>query len=88
VPIVRATGGLADTVIPYDGNKGTGFSFGAYTSQEMMAAIKQALTVFSDPNRWHALSLSGMSQDWSWSRSARQYLQLYHGIRSKRHPEG
>jgi starch synthase len=88
VPIVRATGGLADTVIPYDEDRGTGFSFSAYASQEMMAAIKQALAVYSDTNRWCALRRRGMSQDWSWNRSARQYIQLYHSIRSKRHPEG
>ena len=88
VPIVRATGGLADTVIPYDGGKGTGFCFKAYSSGEMMAAIREALSVYADPVSWQALRIRGMSQDWSWNRSARQYMQLYHSIRSKRHPEG
>ncbi len=88
VPIVRATGGLADTVIPYDGEKGTGFSFRGYNSREMMAAIKNALAVFSDQDRWRALSIRGMSQDWSWDRSAHQYMQLYRTIRSKKHREG
>ena len=88
VPIVRATGGLADTVIPCDGDAGTGFSFGAYASREMMAAIRQALAVYSNAGRWRALRVRGMSQDWSWNRSASQYMQLYQTIRSKRHPEG
>ena len=88
VPIVRATGGLADTVTPYDGDMGTGFSFTAYASKEMMVAIRQAMAVYSDPNRWRALCIRGMSQDWSWNRSALQYMQLYRSIHLKRHPEG
>lgn len=88
VPIVRATGGLADTVIPYDGAKGTGFSFSEYSSKKMMAAIKQALMVYSDPVRWQALGIRIMSQDWSWDKSARQYMQLYRSIHLKKHPEG
>ena len=87
-PIVRATGGLADTVIPYDEDKGTGFCFSAYSSIEMMAAIRHALAVYSDPMRWRGLILRGMSQNWSWNRSALQYMQLYGSIHSKRHPEG
>jgi starch synthase len=83
VPIVRATGGLADTVLQYDGEKGTGFRFGEYSSQEMMSAIRQALSVYSDPQQWQALSLRGMSQDWSWKRSAAEYLELYKSICAK-----
>jgi starch synthase len=88
VPVVRATGGLADTVIPFDGGKGTGFAFKSYNSREMMAAIAEALAVYSDTDRWRALIVRGMSQDWSWDRSARQYMQIYQSIRSKRRPEG
>jgi starch synthase len=84
VPIVHATGGLIDTVIPYNGDSGTGFRFSDYSVDGMMAAIKQALAVYSDPDRWHALRVRGMSQDWSWDRSAAQYIQLYRSIYSKR----
>jgi starch synthase len=80
IPIVRATGGLADTVIPYSGNEGTGFSFRGYSSAEMMAAIRQALMVYADPVRWQALAMRIMSQDWSWNKSASQYVQLYRSI--------
>jgi starch synthase len=83
VPIVRATGGLADTVIQYDGEKGTGFRFGKYSSREMMGAIRQALNVYSDPQKWQTLLLRGMSQDWSWKRSAAEYLELYKSIYAK-----
>jgi starch synthase len=88
VPVVRATGGLADTVIPYDEENGTGFSFSGYSSTEMMAAIRQALTVYSDPVRWQALRARIMSQDWSWDKPAGQYMQLYRDIHRMKHPEG
>jgi starch synthase len=87
VPIVRATGGLADTVVPYDGESGTGFSFSEYASAAMIAAIKQAIGVYADAKRWKALMLKGMAEDWSWARSASEYMQLYRGIHLKRHPE-
>ena len=86
VPIVRATGGLADTVIQYDGKKGTGFRFDKYSSGEMMSAIRRALSVYADPRRWQELLLRGMSQDWSWKRSAAEYLELYKSIRAKKSP--
>ena len=87
IPIVRATGGLADTVIPYSGESGTGFSFSRYRPMDMMVAIKQALEAYSDQARWQALTVRAMSQDWSWDRSAIQYMQLYRSIYLKRHPE-
>jgi starch synthase len=88
IPIVRKTGGLADTVIPLDHETGTGFTFLGYSVVEMMAAIKQALTVYSNPALWQPLMIRAMSQDWSWKRSARQYMQLYHCIFSDKHPVG
>jgi starch synthase len=82
VPIVRATGGLADTVADYDlyTDTGTGFSFIKYSAQEMLTAIKRALIVYSDPRRWEELARRGMSQDWSWERSAARYMELYDKI--------
>ena len=87
VPVVRKTGGLADTVIPYDheSGTGTGFSFLQYSAEAMMAAIRQALQVYSDTGAWNALVLRAMSQDWSWSRSANQYRKLYQDIRANKH---
>ncbi len=86
IPVVRKTGGLADTVIPFDREAGTGFVFSEYSADEMMAAIRQALKVYADPALWQALMLRAMSQDWSWDKSACQYLELYQGIYSKKHP--
>jgi starch synthase len=89
IPIVRATGGLADTVIPYHDHDttGTGFSFSEYASGAMMTAIKQALIAYADPDRWLDLTKRVMSQDWSWNKSAAQYVQLYQSI-LKKHAEG
>lgn len=87
IPIVRKTGGLADTVIPYDQEGSTGFSFSEYSSGEMVQCIKQALGVFSDVACWQALMVRAMRQDWSWNNSARQYMRLYSSIYSKKHPD-
>jgi len=87
IPIVRKTGGLADTVIPFEREAGNGFVFSAYSADEMMEAIKQALTVYSDPTLWQSLRNRAMSQDWSWDKSARRYMELYQSIYLNRHPE-
>ncbi len=76
-----------DTVLPYEGENGTGFCFSDYSVEGMLAAIKQALNLYSDPDLWHTLSVRGMHQDWSWNMSAMQYLQLYRSIYLKRNSE-
>jgi len=79
VPVVRATGGLADTVIDADRHPqtGTGFVFEAYEAAQMLDAIKRALRCFDDPKTWRALQRRGMSQDFSWRKSAKKYLEIY-----------
>jgi starch synthase len=86
IPIVRNTGGLADTVIPHDQESGTGFSFSEYSAREMVQCIRQALEVFSDVSRWQGLMVRAMRQDWSWDNSAKQYKRLYQSIYSRKHP--
>src|SRR5437773_5675845 len=73
VPVVRAVGGLADTV--RDGQ--TGFVFQEYTPAALVTALRRALTVFPDKARWRALQAAGMRQDHSWDRSAREYVKIY-----------
>ena len=79
VPIVRAVGGLSDTVTNYSprSTKATGFVFKAYTPEALLAALRQALALFSDRKRWSALQAAGMKQDHSWDRSAREYVTMY-----------
>ncbi|KUK31156.1 MAG: Glycogen synthase [Thermoanaerobacterales bacterium 50_218] len=78
IPVVRATGGLADTIQNFDGKKGNGFSFEPYDSDALLEAVKRAVAVYNDhPDQWHCLKVNGMKADHSWSRSASEYLQLY-----------
>lgn len=79
VPVVRATGGLDDTIEPYDPRtgRGTGFKFEAYNGQALLAAVRQALEVFRDPAAWRRLQANGMAKDFSWQASASEYARLY-----------
>ena len=79
VPIVRATGGLADTVEPYDGAKGTGtgFRFDTPDGTGLMWAVDQALAAWKERKAWGALVKRGMTREFSWERSAREYVALY-----------
>jgi starch synthase len=78
VPVVRAVGGLADTVEDYDGlARGTGFRFDAYTPQALLTATRRALDVFRDRRAWRGLVERGMAEDNSWERSAARYEALY-----------
>lgn len=83
VPIVRETGGLKDTVIPYNEyeSSGTGFSFANYNAHEMLNAIRYAEKIYYDNKReWNKLIDRGMTQDYSWNSSARKYEELYYQL--------
>jgi starch synthase len=75
VPVVRATGGLDDTV-----DEQTGFKFREYSAPAMMAALKEAIAAYRNPQRWRALQRAGMARDFSWGRSAAEYLALYRAL--------
>jgi starch synthase len=79
VPIVRAVGGLADTVreVSSDGRTPNGFVFHDYAPEALLEAIRRALNVFRDPSRWRALQAAGMAEDHSWDRSAAEYVKIY-----------
>src|SRR5690606_7171550 len=78
-PIVRETGGLCDTVQPYNRytGEGHGFSFSHYNAHEMLEAIKFALEMFRDPEHWQRLLNNMARQDFSWASSAKQYEDVY-----------
>lgn len=80
VPVVRRTGGLADTVIDVDGQsgEGTGFLFREYTPDAMLEGIDRALALFSRKRAWAKVVKAGMQQDFSWTQSARAYELVYH----------
>jgi starch synthase len=79
VPVVRAVGGLADTVRDYAPRspRSTGFVFQEYSPAALLSALRRALTVYRDRGKWRALQLAGMGEDHSWDRSAREYVKMY-----------
>lgn len=79
IPLVRETGGLKDTVIPYNEftGKGTGFSFAPYNAADMMHTLRMALKIFADKNIWNKLVKNAMKLDFSWEESAKKYDNLY-----------
>jgi starch synthase len=78
--VVRATGGLADTV--EDGV--TGFTFGPYAAEPFLDAVRRALGAWRDRGRRRQLQQAGMAKDFSWDASARQYLRLFEDLLSSR----
>src|SRR5439155_3272703 len=86
VPLVRATGGLVDTVVDATpenlaAGTATGFAFVPYTARAFLDTAERAMTMFrSEPKRWLTLQQTGMRQDWSWSRSAAAYERLYSAL--------
>jgi starch synthase len=83
VPVVRATGGLADTIVnateaTLSNGTATGFSFADYSGLALSETLDRACKVFgTNKNQWSQLVRAGMQQDWSWSHSAREYTKLY-----------
>jgi starch synthase len=86
VPIVRATGGLDDTVESFDvqHGTGTGFKFEPYTGAALLDAIRLALHHFADERIWKRIQLNGMAKDFSWKRPASEYAKLYKTARLAR----
>jgi starch synthase len=95
VPVVHAVGGLYDTVIDAtvdsavasEGQRrasGTGFVFEVYSPGALLDALRRALAVFEDKRKWQALQVAGMQQDFSWDRSAAEYVKIYDRVRAVR----
>ena len=83
VPIVRATGGLADTVTDATGRSrgATGFTFTEYTGTALLETLRRALATYANPRRWRALQRAGMRQNHSWDTVATEYVKLYDRVR-------
>jgi starch synthase len=90
VPVVHAVGGLADTVRDYAPRrtKPTGFVFHDYSPEGLREALARALALFTDARKWRALQLAGMQQDFSWDRSAQEYVKIYDRALTKRRGVG
>jgi starch synthase len=84
VPIVRATGGLDDTVIDATQPDGNGFKFNEFNVPELVDAVARAAWTFRQPERWRALVRRGMARDYSWAAASRQYESLYRELLHER----
>jgi len=86
VPVVRATGGLDDTIESFDleHGTGTGFKFWEYSGAALLHTIRQALHHYSDEGVWKRIQLNGMAKDFSWNTSAVEYAKLYEAARAAR----
>jgi starch synthase len=86
VPVVRATGGLDDTIEPWDARtgRGTGFKFSDYNGEALLLTIKEALKAFRDQTSWQTLMRNGMDKDFSWNNSAKEYGRIYERVRQLR----
>jgi starch synthase len=87
IPVVRATGGLDDTIMGYDPatGRGNGFKFIRYDANEFLNKIKAAISFYFQPEHWERLLRNAMSADFSWQRSAEAYLRLYRNASEKKH---
>jgi starch synthase len=82
VPVVRATGGLDDTIEEWneENKTGTGFKFEGFEARDLLAAIDRALGAFHDKDGWKRLMLNGMARDYSWKQPAREYAEVYEEV--------
>jgi starch synthase len=86
IPVVRATGGLDDSIEPYDSARdaGNGFKFDDYEAAAFLATLQQALAAYRDRAAWERLMRRGMQADFSWAKSAHEYVALYTKALAKR----
>jgi starch synthase len=84
VPVVRAVGGLADTVRDYspETGEGTGFTFTAYDAMALYTTLVRAVETYRHQDIWRKLQVTCMQQDYSWAASARKYVELYRRARA------
>lgn len=85
IPVVHETGGLADSIIDandlnLENNTATGFTFKGYSPEEFLFAIDRALNLYKSKTRWNALRKNAMKQDWSWEKSAIEYVELFKSV--------
>lgn len=83
-PVVRATGGLDDTIQDFTGTEGDGFKFEEYSPLALLAALERALAAYRQPDAWRRVMLNGMAKDFSWNASAKVYSAIYEQLRSER----
>ncbi len=84
IPVVRATGGLKDTIVPFSRatGKGNGFVFEPYRPSELRSALDRCLEAYADQKGWYQAMGNAMMGDYSWTKSAKGYLEVYRKLLS------
>jgi starch synthase len=79
IPIVRETGGLKDTIVPFDAGsrKGNGFTFSSYNAHDLLFVIQEAISLYKNKELWGTLVNNAVTSDFSWKGSAQEYRALY-----------
>ena len=80
IPIIRETGGLKDTIKDLGGEDGNGFTFQSYNAHDMLGAIERCKTLFDNKEKWQAAVRHALECDFSWDKSADQYIAMYHRV--------
>ena len=80
IPLVRAVGGLYDTITPYGEDNSIGFRFDNYNAHELLFTIKNALEVFNNETEWDALVMRAKQKRFTWDHSAKNYIEIYKKI--------
>ena len=80
VPVVRATGGLYDTIIPYGLDNSNGFNFSNYNAHDFLYAVERALEVYENEKEWSELRKRALNSDFTWNNSAAKYMQIYNNL--------
>jgi starch synthase len=88
VPVVRATGGLDDTIQNFDPQtqQGTGFKFEEYDGNALLECLRTTLKMYQSENTWQTIQRNGMAKDFSWKTSAASYVTLYEAAKRSRIP--
>ncbi|MBR5817832.1 MAG: glycosyltransferase, partial [Clostridia bacterium] len=82
IPVVRAVGGLYDSIKPYGTEDSNGFTFNNYNAHELLFTVKDALKLYSDKEEWAKLVKRAINTDFSWDKSADKYLELYNSLKN------
>lgn len=82
IPIVRATGGLDDTICEYPEEKADGFKFYNYNAHEMLSTIQYAINIYKNKQEWTKLIKNAMNTDFSWINSAKEYKEVYKALKN------
>ena len=80
VPVVRAVGGLYDSIIPYGAENYNGFTFNNYNAHELLYTLKNALALYNNRTEWTKIRKNAINTDFSWDASATKYIELYNNL--------